>query len=72
MGEKHVQNILKKFKGNYETHDIKVNHNEERPNWAINAAFDKIKEALNKKIDCNVNSAKKRGLSITKTIINRF
>ena len=42
MGDKHVLNILKKFKGNYEANNIKVNHNDERPVWVIQKIMTKI------------------------------
>ena len=72
MGEKHVLNIVKTFKGSYEVNDIKVNHNDERPLWIIHQIMSKIGEVLSKQNLYHVFPVKKRGLSITKNYFGRF
>ena len=66
MGVKHVERIVKNNRGDYETNDIKVMHNDERPTWIITKMITIIREKLKNRHPPSFLQSKRKGLSITK------
>ena len=66
IGEKHIDTILKTFRGSCEVSDVGVRHNDERPAWITDKIMAKLVEHV-ARTQFQSMPIKKRGLSITKT-----